>query len=167
MNLEPIHATRAGGVDYLEMLAAAILTPEPWVQDALCAQVDPELWFPERGASNREAKAICEACDVRLQCLEYSIRNKESWGTWGGVGERDRRRLRRGEPIPPPKPRRLPSMRAGYTLYPWSEADDQYLRDNFKHMSDGALAHELDRTINAVHVRRSRLHLDRRYRRAS
>lgn len=69
--------------------------PLSWQRDALCAQTDPEAFFPEKGGSTREAKGICEACSVRTQCLEYALTNDERFGIWGGLSERERRRLRR------------------------------------------------------------------------
>lgn len=66
-----------------------------WQADALCAQTDPEAFFPEKGGSTREAKRICESCEVRSECLEYALENDERFGIWGGLSERERRRLRR------------------------------------------------------------------------
>ena len=57
--------------------------------------MDPDLFFPERGASTREAKAVCRACVVQNECLEYALVNGEKFGIWGGLSERERRRLRR------------------------------------------------------------------------
>ena len=57
--------------------------------------VDPDLFFPERGASTREAKEVCRACVVRQECLEYALANGEKFGIWGGMSERERRRVRR------------------------------------------------------------------------
>jgi WhiB family redox-sensing transcriptional regulator len=66
-----------------------------WQERANCLGVDPDLFFPERGASTREAKAVCGGCEVRLDCLEYALCNGEKFGIWGGLSERERRRLRR------------------------------------------------------------------------
>ena len=66
-----------------------------WQQHALCAQTDPEAFFPEKGGSTREAKAAAQSCEVRQQCLEYALANDERFGIWGGLSERERRRLRR------------------------------------------------------------------------
>ena len=66
-----------------------------WQVQANCLGVDPDLFFPERGASTREAKAVCRACVVRQDCLEYALVNGEKFGIWGGLSERERRRLRR------------------------------------------------------------------------
>ncbi|WP_076696620.1 WhiB family transcriptional regulator [Tersicoccus sp. Bi-70] len=66
-----------------------------WQADALCAQTDPEAFFPEKGGSTRDAKKVCGACTVRSQCLQYALENDERFGIWGGMSERERRRLRR------------------------------------------------------------------------
>ena len=34
-----------------------------WHERANCLGVDPDLFFPERGASTREAKAVCGGCE--------------------------------------------------------------------------------------------------------
>lgn len=66
-----------------------------WQDQANCLGVDPDLFFPERGASTREAKEVCRGCVVRMDCLEYALANGEKFGIWGGLSERERRRLRR------------------------------------------------------------------------
>ncbi|OBK75864.1 transcription factor WhiB [Mycobacterium sp. 1164985.4] len=77
---------------------APALTPEDelWQEKALCAQTDPEAFFPEKGGSTREAKRICQGCEVRDACLEYALAHDERFGIWGGLSERERRRLKRG-----------------------------------------------------------------------
>ncbi|MCP3856273.1 MAG: WhiB family transcriptional regulator [Actinomycetia bacterium] len=72
------------------------VTPaENWQDFANCLGVDPDLFFPERGASTREAKEVCRGCVVREDCLEYALANGEKFGIWGGMSERERRRIRR------------------------------------------------------------------------
>jgi WhiB family redox-sensing transcriptional regulator len=66
-----------------------------WQDYANCLGVDPDLFFPERGASTREAKEVCKGCVVREDCLEYALANGEKFGIWGGMSERERRRIRR------------------------------------------------------------------------
>jgi WhiB family redox-sensing transcriptional regulator len=66
-----------------------------WQERANCLGVDPDLFFPERGASTREAKSVCRGCEVRLECLEYALSHGEKFGIWGGLSERERRRVRR------------------------------------------------------------------------
>ena len=66
-----------------------------WQERALCAQTDPEAFFPEKGGSTREAKKVCTGCDVRSECLEYALENDERFGIWGGLSERERRKLKR------------------------------------------------------------------------
>ncbi|PHX67172.1 MAG: transcription factor WhiB [Actinobacteria bacterium] len=66
-----------------------------WQERSLCAQTDPEAFFPEKGGSTREAKRVCLSCDVRAECLEYALAHDERFGIWGGLSERERRRLKR------------------------------------------------------------------------
>ena len=68
---------------------------QDWQEQALCAQTDPEAFFPEKGGSTREAKRICRACGVRDECLEFALEHDERFGIWGGLSERERRRLKR------------------------------------------------------------------------
>jgi WhiB family redox-sensing transcriptional regulator len=67
--------------------------PPPWMADAVCASTDPDAFFPEKGGSTREAKQICAGCPVQVECLDYALANEERFGIWGGVSERDRRRI--------------------------------------------------------------------------
>lgn len=66
-----------------------------WQERALCAQTDPEAFFPEKGGSTREAKKVCLTCDVRSDCLEAALMNDERFGIWGGLSERERRKLKK------------------------------------------------------------------------
>ena len=66
-----------------------------WQDRALCSQTDPEAFFPEKGGSTREAKKVCRGCEVRADCLEYALERDERFGIWGGLSERERRRLKR------------------------------------------------------------------------
>ena len=67
----------------------------PWQERARCRDYDPEVFFPEKGGSSREAKRICSECPVRIECLNYALRRDERYGVWGGMSERERRRLKR------------------------------------------------------------------------
>ncbi len=70
-----------------------------WQARANCMGVDPDLFFPERGASTKEAKEVCRGCVVQADCLEFALVNGEKFGIWGGMSERERRRLRRARAI--------------------------------------------------------------------
>lgn len=69
--------------------------PLAWQGDALCAQTDPEAFFPEKGGSTRDAKRICSGCEVKAECLEFALANDERFGIWGGLSERERRKLKK------------------------------------------------------------------------
>jgi len=67
----------------------------PWFERALCAQTDPEAFFPEKGGSTREAKSVCTRCTVAAECLDWALDHNERFGIWGGLSERERRKLSR------------------------------------------------------------------------
>ena len=70
-----------------------------WQDGANCKGANADLFFPERGASTRAAKAICRECGVREDCLEFAITTGEKFGIWGGMSERERRKVRKDRQI--------------------------------------------------------------------
>lgn len=66
---------------------------ESWMDEALCAQTDPELWFPDKGAPNGKAKAICGQCPVVTQCLTYALKHGMTHGIWGGLSAAQRQEI--------------------------------------------------------------------------
>jgi WhiB family redox-sensing transcriptional regulator len=77
------------------LLPLSDVLPASWQEQALCAQTDPEAFFPEKGGSTRDAKRVCLSCEVRVECLEYAMEQDERFGIWGGLSERERRRLKK------------------------------------------------------------------------
>ena len=84
--------------------SATSLLPAPgaWAESALCAQTDPDAWFPDKGqhVAARNAVKICGRCPVRAECLEYALSGADSWGgivhgVWGGTTPRERIQIRR------------------------------------------------------------------------
>lgn len=62
-----------------------------WRHDADCQHVDPELFFPDSG-DYRAAKAVCNGCPVRVECLQHALKHeRDSMGVWGGLGPGERR----------------------------------------------------------------------------
>ena len=82
--------------NHADVFADPAMDDDQWQERALCAQTDPEAFFPEKGGSTREAKRICTGCEVKDLCLDYALANDERFGIWGGLSERERRRLKRG-----------------------------------------------------------------------
>jgi WhiB family redox-sensing transcriptional regulator len=84
----------------LIQLGPHALTPDEEAQ-ALCAQADPDAWFPEQGRDARPAKRICNGdrrtgvppCPIRARCLEAALARRERHGVWGGLSEHERRGL--------------------------------------------------------------------------
>jgi WhiB family redox-sensing transcriptional regulator len=71
-----------------------------WVHYARCKDEDPELFFPigtagPAAAQIAAAKAVCSLCEVRIDCLEWSMATGQDAGVWGGLSEDERRALRR------------------------------------------------------------------------
>lgn len=87
----------APDLSLLELILAAI--PE-WVEDAVCAQTDPEAYFPDGGSSAEGPKAVCFRCPVRRDCLAHAVENGEEEGVWGGFTSLERERMAGGqEPV--------------------------------------------------------------------
>ena len=85
--------------EYLRFDVEGVADVPDWKSHANCMGVDPDLFFPERGMSTREAKEVCRGCVVREDCLEYALANGEKFGIWGGLSERERRRIRRARAL--------------------------------------------------------------------
>lgn len=69
--------------------------PQHVLDRAACFGTDTNPFFPERGVSCREAKAVCRGCPVRQPCADWAITNNVHHGVWGGCSERERRKARR------------------------------------------------------------------------
>ncbi|WP_291380999.1 WhiB family transcriptional regulator [Demequina sp.] len=87
--------TTPGLAPVVDIFGAEADGPLSWQDRALCAQTDPEAFFPEKGGSTREAKKVCTSCEVRSECLDYALAHDERFGIWGGLSERERRKLKR------------------------------------------------------------------------
>lgn len=70
-----------------------LLGLEPWMRNALCVEVDTDIFFPEKGGTPEPALRVCRLCPVAAECLDYALARNERFGIWGGVTERKRRRL--------------------------------------------------------------------------
>jgi WhiB family transcriptional regulator, redox-sensing transcriptional regulator len=83
-------------------ITTALTVPGRWAEQALCAQADPDAWFPSNGQRALAAIAtrICEHCPVRAKCLDCALSGADTWGgiatgIWGGTTPHERDRLRR------------------------------------------------------------------------
>jgi len=66
-----------------------------WRAGANCGDADPELFFAEGNKAPgremiRQARAICQECPVRIDCLDEAINKKEEFGIWGGLTPTER-----------------------------------------------------------------------------
>jgi WhiB family transcriptional regulator, redox-sensing transcriptional regulator len=66
-----------------------------WRDRANCLGLDPDLFFPEQGASTRAAKEVCAGCVSREPCLQYALDENIEFGLWGGKSRRERKTMRR------------------------------------------------------------------------
>ena len=56
-----------------------------WRDYALCAEVDPDGWFPSDGESPWAAMMTCRRCPVRAKCLSAAMQSGREEGVWGGA----------------------------------------------------------------------------------
>ena len=66
-----------------------------WLDAGLCAQTDPEAFFPDKSGTNTDAKRTCAACDVITECLAYALADPSLEGIQGGTTQRERQAMRR------------------------------------------------------------------------
>jgi len=66
-----------------------------WMQDALCAQTDPEAFYPDEHGSVAPAKAVCAVCPVLAECRAYALETGQRFGVWGGLSANERQQIRR------------------------------------------------------------------------
>ena len=71
-----------------------IIPPPAWHEDALCREVDSEIFFQEPGGNVAPAKRVCMACDVRAFCLDWALERNEPFAILGGLTEDERRKYR-------------------------------------------------------------------------
>ena len=79
----------------LRAVRQPVPAPPPWTDAALCAQVDQEMFFPEKGSSNHNAKRICRGCPVREKCLDFALQHDIEHGVFGGLSVKERKRILR------------------------------------------------------------------------
>jgi WhiB family redox-sensing transcriptional regulator len=81
----------------MTLISLPLLNPGgDWHESALCAQTDPDAFYPEKGDSARDSKRVCLGCPVRKECLEDALRRQEQWGIWGGLSPQERKGLLKG-----------------------------------------------------------------------
>ena len=86
-----------------EHLALAQPMPLDVAENALCAQLDPEVWFPAQGAAVEVARGLCRTCPVLEACRAWAVNEPAlTHGIFGGLTARERQDLRAGRPIPDP-----------------------------------------------------------------
>ncbi len=84
-------------VDYRDL----VNQKRPWASEALCAQTNPEAFFPEGGGSTQQVKVICGNCPVRIACLNEALERGERFGIWGGTSWNERKKILRDRGVDP------------------------------------------------------------------
>ena len=90
---------------------------------ALCAEVDPEVWFPEEGGNAKYktpaavyAKQLCKSCPAMQECRDYALKYTGLFGIWGGLDPSERRDIQKQLNITPIHVlNTTPSMTEGFT----------------------------------------------------
>lgn len=85
------------------MIEDFVIDVPQWMSDGACIDHDPEMFFPEQGGTTRPAKAICDLCPVKAECLDYALRWRIKFGVWGGATTLERSKMKK-----PPKTVVLP-----------------------------------------------------------
>lgn len=85
-------AVRVGRTN-LDLFSSIAASRQPWMDEALCAQVGWQMFFPSKGQPAAPAKRVCQMCPVQVECLQFALDHAVAHGIWGGTSEADRRRL--------------------------------------------------------------------------
>jgi WhiB family redox-sensing transcriptional regulator len=94
-----------------------------YTHPALCAEIDPEVWFPERGGNSKyrtpeavHAKQLCKRCPAIAECREYALKYTGLYGIWGGLDPSERRDIQKTlNIIPIHVLNTVPGMSEGFT----------------------------------------------------
>lgn len=85
------------GCQRVKVSATLAVMGAEWMTRASCRDYDPDLFFPEQGGNrqNQQAKRVCAKCPVWIECRTMAIQDEEPFGVWGGLSEKDRRKISR------------------------------------------------------------------------
>lgn len=80
---------------FYDMIAnlADMAAETSWMARGVCAETDPEEFFPDQGESSETAKKVCQGCPARKTCLAYALDNAIPYGVWGGMSAAEREAL--------------------------------------------------------------------------
>ncbi|MFL6123737.1 WhiB family transcriptional regulator [Actinophytocola sp.] len=87
------HRTAVRATSLSELLGIDAQATE-WMRDALCAQTDPEAFYPDEHGSVAPAKAVCAVCPVLAECRAYALETGQRFGVWGGLSAHERQQIR-------------------------------------------------------------------------
>jgi WhiB family redox-sensing transcriptional regulator len=86
------HTTLARSVEGRAQIAVHV---PAWYDQALCAEVDGEMWYPDAGGTIAPAKRVCRRCPVQAECLTHALETNEKFGIWGGLSTPERQSLKK------------------------------------------------------------------------
>lgn len=100
-------------------------TRESWWEQAACSGIDVDVFYPlpNDAVTTKQALQVCGRCPIRVECLQYAIRNRETYGIWGGTTERQRSPVLRGHPTTSRRLRRLGDDGAKARASGWAAQD--------------------------------------------
>jgi WhiB family transcriptional regulator, redox-sensing transcriptional regulator len=87
--------TAARAVSLSEVLGIDVQATA-WMRDGLCAQTDPEAFYPDEYSDVGPAKAVCAVCPVLAECRAYALETGQRFGVWGGLSANERQKIRTG-----------------------------------------------------------------------
>lgn len=90
---EPIRTQGGDRTKYAGFSDLHLSPRHAWRLQALCLEVDPAIFFPDKSKPTNEAKAVCELCDVQAECLTWALETNQRHGIFGGMGPAERQRL--------------------------------------------------------------------------
>lgn len=103
---EPGELHGPGYYDIWDPFTKPVLPPH-WSDHANCLGRDPAIFFPdgqvgivESKRQVQQAKSICYACDVMIECRTFALLTNTKFGVWGGMSVNERKVMLR-----PRKPR--------------------------------------------------------------
>ena len=66
-----------------------------WMARASCRGLGTSVFFGDSPEETEQARAVCELCPTRAECLEFALADRSLVGIWAGTDEAERRKLRR------------------------------------------------------------------------
>src|ERR1039458_1461903 len=95
MNEALIRWLMVPGAEEVPLRLEDFLNPPEWHQQALCRGEGVAMFVRAPKADYGRLRAVCGACPVRTECLEFALADDSLIGLWGGTTDVERREIRR------------------------------------------------------------------------